>query len=130
MIDVPNAASVALIRGPTVLLIERGRAPWAGLWSLPGGRLETGEDAEACARRELKEELGLVANDLRPVMLLRTGSAGRYLLQVYATDRFGGEISRSDEVAAWQWATPAAAAALPTTPHLSEVLARAFAVLA
>ena len=43
-----------------LLLIKRGHAPGAGLWSLPGGRIEPGEtDAEALVR-EMREETGLV----------------------------------------------------------------------
>jgi 8-oxo-dGTP diphosphatase len=36
-----------------------------GLWGLPGGILEPGEDILACARRELCEETGLQAGELR-----------------------------------------------------------------
>lgn len=44
-----------------VLLMERSREPNQGLWSPPGGKLETteGESPYACACREAREELGL-----------------------------------------------------------------------
>ena len=38
MAQIPNAASVALIDYDKVLLIQRARKPYFGLWSLPGGR--------------------------------------------------------------------------------------------
>ncbi|KAL3918280.1 MAG: hypothetical protein SGILL_004314 [Bacillariaceae sp.] len=38
------------------LLIQRGKAPNAGKWSFPGGRLEWGESALEGAQRELAEE--------------------------------------------------------------------------
>src|ERR1700722_5920571 len=44
-----------------VLLIKRKFEPNKGRWSLPGGLLETGEDPEDAARREVREELGLEA---------------------------------------------------------------------
>ncbi len=41
-----------------VLLIKRGKAPFRGEWSLPGGAQELGETIEDCARREVREETG------------------------------------------------------------------------
>ena len=55
---------IVLLRGRQVLLIRRGRPPGIGAWSLPGGRQELGETAEACARRELLEETGLTTGAL------------------------------------------------------------------
>lgn len=56
---------IILLRGDDVLLIKRGKPPGLGRWSLPGGRQELGETAEAAARRELREETGLVCGELR-----------------------------------------------------------------
>jgi 8-oxo-dGTP diphosphatase len=44
-----------------VLLIQRGEAPFAGSWALPGGFLKPDETVEVCARRELEEEAGITA---------------------------------------------------------------------
>jgi ADP-ribose pyrophosphatase YjhB (NUDIX family) len=55
---------IVLLRGDEVLLVRRGRPPASGAWSLPGGRQELGETAEACARRELLEETGVTAGPL------------------------------------------------------------------
>ncbi len=42
-----------------LLLIRRGHGPAAGEWSVPGGRLETGELVAEAVVRELREETGL-----------------------------------------------------------------------
>jgi ADP-ribose pyrophosphatase YjhB (NUDIX family) len=45
-----------------VLLVRRGpEATRAGLWSVPAGFVDAGEEVRAAARRELEEETGLVA---------------------------------------------------------------------
>lgn len=53
--------------GGRVLLVCRSQPPQAGLWHIPGGRLEAGETLEACCQREVMEETGLV---VRPTGIL------------------------------------------------------------
>ncbi len=50
-----------------ILLIERGGRTFQGYWAFPGGFMEMEETAEACARRELEEETGIVLTELRQV---------------------------------------------------------------
>jgi len=119
-----NAASVALIRKTQLLLIQRARAPMEGLWTLPGGRLEPGETIEACAQREVLEELGLHAFALRPVRVLEVK---QFRLQVFATEGFEGEIvPNPEEVRAWRWVRPDQLGTLKTTIDLSAVVESAF----
>lgn len=60
---------------PRVLLILRGRDPFAGCWALPGGFIEMDETLEESARRELREETGLETGKL--TMLGVYGDPGR-----------------------------------------------------
>jgi 8-oxo-dGTP diphosphatase len=50
---------------PEVLLIQRGNPPFRGRWALPGGFVEESEPVAQAALRELAEETGLRASDLR-----------------------------------------------------------------
>jgi 8-oxo-dGTP diphosphatase len=55
----PVVVATALVRDGRVLVARRTRPPeLAGLWELPGGRVEDGEDEAAAVVRECREELG------------------------------------------------------------------------
>ena len=57
----PEVAAVGAIaiRDGKLLLVRRGRPPSAGLWSVPGGKVEPGESELDAVRREVFEETGL-----------------------------------------------------------------------
>lgn len=49
-----------LIRDERLLLARRAKnSALAGLWELPGGKVEPGETSEECLAREMHEELGV-----------------------------------------------------------------------
>lgn len=48
-----------VFRGDEVLIIKRGKAPFMGQWSIPGGGLREGERLEDAVIREVREETGV-----------------------------------------------------------------------
>ena len=50
---------VVVLKGESVLLIRRGKAPRKGEWSLPGGSQNVGETVRETAAREVLEETGV-----------------------------------------------------------------------
>ena len=91
-----------------VLLGRRSASHGAGSWSAPGGHLEWGETFEACARREVAEETGLVLGDLQqgPVTNDVFAAEGRHYATVVMLARHpGGEPQRlePDKCETWDW---------------------------
>lgn len=74
---------------PQVLLAHPGGPFWrrrdAGAWMLPKGELTPGEEAEACARREFEEELGVPAVGAL-VALGRLRQRGGKWIEAYALE--------------------------------------------
>lgn len=58
-----------------LLLIKRANHPCIGMWALPGGFVELGEDTAAAAARELMEETGV--EDVMPVQVRSFSNPGR-----------------------------------------------------
>ena len=56
-----------------ILLVRRANEPGRGLWSVPGGRVEPGEDDHAAVVRELAEETGLTVRPGRLVGIVHRG---------------------------------------------------------
>ncbi len=61
MEDVLKAASMVVLHDSAVLIVKRGKPPARGLWSIPGGRIEPGENPSQAALREVTEETGIEA---------------------------------------------------------------------
>jgi len=100
-----------------VLLVRRGRPPFEGAWALPGGFVEPYEPLEAAARRELAEETGVAAGELR--QLAAFGDPGRdprghtvsvVFYGVVALESVTPRAGSDADAVAWQ---PAAQVALP-----------------
>ncbi len=108
----PLPAVVVLIHddGGRVLLGKRCPASYcAGLWSLPGGYLETGEDYQAAAIREGREETGLeiVPEGICSVVSNRFRSGAETLVLVFlATVAPGAEPKAGDDLVELRWIAP------------------------
>ena len=50
---------VVVLKDNTVLMIQRGKPPRDGQWSIPGGKQKLGETWRATAVREVREETGV-----------------------------------------------------------------------
>ncbi len=118
-----------ILDGPRVLVIQRGRPPGEGLWSVPGGRLEAGETLAQAVAREVREETGLTV-EVGPFVCVieRFGDDFHFVILDYLARVVGGTLAAGTDAADARWVTDQELAALPTTEGLADVLARARAI--
>ena len=117
-----------------VLLVERGKAPLKGYWSLPGGLVETGERLEAAIEREVLEETGLTVRALELAEVFQRimhDSQGRveyhYVLADYVCKVVSGEPKASDDASRVDWFRIDKLGELLLTEGTREVIERVYA---
>ena len=122
-----------IFRDDEILLVERGREPLKGYWSLPGGVLETGERLEEGIRREVLEETGLqvepagIAEIFERIMTDPDGKAEyHYVLIDYVCRVIGGTLAAADDSAAAAWVRRADLSRYKLTEGTLPVIERAF----
>jgi 8-oxo-dGTP diphosphatase len=122
---VPCVGAVVFDDAGRLLLIRRGHDPHAGLWSLPGGRVEDGETLEQAVRREVREETGVDVSVGGVVGRIRipAGSVVYDVVDLACTlDPPDQQPVAGDDATDVVLADAAALDGLPCTPRLVETL--------
>ncbi|MGO9390277.1 NUDIX hydrolase [Rhodoblastus sp.] len=126
------AVSIAVFRQGEVLLASRTAAPYADLFTLPGGLVEIGETLESAALRELREETGVLARLVgfnQPVQHIVRDFSGRverhYVILSFAALWLDGEGRAGAEAGEIVWRAPENLSGLLLTPGLPHILAEA-----
>jgi 8-oxo-dGTP diphosphatase len=103
-----EVVGVAILERDRVLAARRARpAALAGLWELPGGKVEAGESLEQAAVREIEEELGClveVTGGLDGASAVAGGSTtGKDLVLRVVTARLvdGDPVPREHDAVRW-----------------------------
>jgi 8-oxo-dGTP diphosphatase len=119
-----------------ILLVERGKEPLKGYWSIPGGIVETGEKLEEAVRREVSEETSL---DVEPYSMfeiferIMPDGEGKpeyhYVLIDYLCRRLSGEPAAASDVSRVEWVAEQNLGQYRLTEGTLGVIERAFAKL-
>jgi len=131
------AVSAAIVRDGKVLIVRRARKPALGIYTLPGGGVETGETLNEAVAREVREETALT---IEPVALAGHREAivrdahGRierhFVILCFAARWLAGEPVLNEELDDARWLDPAELASLRTTEGLAEIVVAAIERLA
>ena len=126
------AASAAVFKDGRLLIARRALGPGAGLWSLPGGRVEAGETLAEAAAREVMEEVGVEAEIVAVAgirEIVRRDAAGQpvahFVVIAHAARWRAGEPTIGPEAAEVAWVDPRDLGDRPTTDGLAEIVASA-----
>jgi ADP-ribose pyrophosphatase YjhB (NUDIX family) len=122
---IPCVGAVVHDAAGRLLLVLRRNPPAAGTWSLPGGRVEPGEDDATAVVREVAEETGLVvvAGPVVGVVERAAPAGGTYVVTDLVCTPAGGVLRPGDDAADAAWFDAAALAGAVTSPGLVTALA-------
>jgi ADP-ribose pyrophosphatase YjhB (NUDIX family) len=121
---IPCVGAIVTDERGRLLMIQRGHDPGAGLWSIPGGRIEPGETDERALVREMLEETNLQVEVGEIVGAVQRELPGGAVIDIrdYAATVIGGTLRPGDDAADARWVTAAELAQLEVTEGLIEAL--------
>ncbi len=111
MTDKPFAMSVKVVVHDAqgrVLVIQRSAASShnAGMWDLPGGKVDPGEDFTTALEREVAEETGLTIRLTRLAGSAQSEAPARTVVYlIMAAERVDGDLRLSEEHVDHRWVT-------------------------
>lgn len=103
--DPKVAAAILIEQDGRVLLVRRVNEPYRGLWTLPAGFVDAGEDPQRAAERECLEETGLTvqATSVLDVIAGREHPRGADFVIVYRGEVISGELKAADDADQVEW---------------------------
>jgi len=123
------AVGVIVRRGGQVLLVQRGKPPSEGRWSLPGGMVHLGESLRDAVEREVSEECGLeiavgeVVEVFEPIIHDEAGRVRyHYVVVDFLAEYVGGELTVASDITDARWVTPDELDRFDVTPAAAELI--------
>ncbi len=124
-----TGVGILVRKGKKFLFIKRGKEPFQGFWTLPGGEQDPGETAEEAAHRELREETRLFADTLNFLTIFEqeshdvsSGHSVHVKLSIFLAKSVSGSPQAMDDAENLNWFSLDEIPELNTTPGLEELL--------
>jgi 8-oxo-dGTP diphosphatase len=120
--------SVLLRERKKVLLVKRKKGKsFAGFWGLPNGKVRVGEKLEEAARREVKEETGLIVEILEPYHITQEFHDDHHHIVIAFKGRvISGKLKPGSDVEDARWFTKSEISKLKVQPTAREQIKTGF----
>lgn len=98
------ASGPVIIENDKVLLNKEKKTDGITPWMFPGGEVEDFDSSlEDACRREVKEEMGIEVEIIRPLKPVMLHNDGRVIILIHYLARRIGEITPGADTAQWDW---------------------------
>jgi acetyl-CoA carboxylase carboxyl transferase subunit beta len=123
---IPAVGAIVRDDAGRFLLVQRAHEPQAGLWTVPGGKVEPGESLQQAVIREIAEETGIVIEVLDEawVVDIPDGTGAVFEVHDFVATPLTTDVTAADDAADAGWFTIEQMRELPLTPGLITYLDR------
>lgn len=98
------ASGPVIIEDGKVLLNREQKPDGITPWMFPGGEVEDFDKTlEDACRREVKEEMGIEVEIIKPLKPIMLNKNGRVIILIHYLAKRIGEINPGKEIAEWAW---------------------------
>lgn len=107
-----------IVKDSNILILKRSEESkfGAGLWDIPGGKLEFAETLNESIIREIKEETNISIKVLKTIAStssLNTSKNKQFVTIIYLCEYRGGNVKIDNEHTDYKWINPKKALELP-----------------